>query len=107
MLGFGCGNHALDAPHDPLGENSISRAQYLGVIRCKNVLRAEEHLLVQFLAGPHTSELDLYISTNRESRQANEVSGDIDNADWLSHIKQEDFSSASKCAGLEHKLHGL
>ena len=73
----------------------------------KNILGSEEHFLVKLFAGTHTSELDFDIGSDFQSRQTNEIGGDVDDPDLLAHVEDEHFSTSSKSTRLKHQLNGF
>src|SRR5436309_821804 len=70
----------------------------------ENVLGAEEHLLVELLAGADTAKLDLDVGADAETRQADQVSGDVDDTNRLSHVEKKNLAAAAEGACLEDEL---
>src|SRR3954470_17589598 len=104
MLRFGGTDERLDAPHYTLRKNSVAGAQHLRVIGRQHILSAEEHLLVKLLARSHAREPDLDVGADSQARESDQVGGDVDYPDGLSHVEQEDLTAASERAGLQHQL---
>src|SRR5438105_14409419 len=104
VLGFGRGDHRLDAAHHAVGQNAVTCAEHLGVIGSQNVLGAEEHLLVQFFTGSHARELDLDVGADREAGQPDQIGGDVDNPNRLAHVEEKHLTAATEGPSLEDQL---
>ena len=69
------------------------------------LLMRQKEFLVQLFAGAQTGEDDLDITLHLQSGQANQVVGQIHDADGLAHIKHKDFAALAHHRRLQHQLH--
>src|SRR5450759_580191 len=107
MLRFGGGDHSLNATHDTLGENAVAGTKHFRVNGGENVLGAEEHLLVQLFARSHAGELDLDVGAYCEAGEPDQIGCDIDDANGLTHVEQENLAASPEGASLKHQLYGF
>ena len=82
----------------------IFRAQDFRVHRWGRLFTAEEHLLVQLLAWPRAGESDLDVHVGLESRQLNQVAGEIHDWNGFAHVEAEDFTTTAEHERLQHQL---
>src|SRR6267378_7210993 len=73
----------------------------------EDLLVSEERLLEQALARSYAGVADLDVTPHLKSREADQVRGQVNNADRLAHIEHEDLSAATQGARLQHQLDGL
>ena len=64
-------------------------------------------LLVQALAGTGADDLDLDVLARPQSREADHLPRELDDADGLAHLEHEDLAVVGHRAGLEHEAHGF
>src|SRR2546423_10016519 len=107
MFRLGGGDHCLDASHHTLRQYPVASAKNFRMVGGENILGAEEHLFIELFAGPHSSEPDFDIGSDREAGESDQIGGDIDNSNGLTHVEEENFASATESASLEHQLNGL
>src|SRR5689334_4673072 len=100
MLFLGGSNYGFDSAHHTVGENPVPRAKDFRVISRQHVLGAEEHLLVELLARTHAREFDLNVGADGQTGEANQIGGDVDDADRLAHVEQKYFAAAPERACL-------
>src|SRR6185437_12516012 len=86
---------------------AVPRAEDLGVVRRLGDFVAEEHFLIQLLAGAATGELDLDVVAFAETGETDHVAREVDDAHRLAHVEQEHFPALAEGAGLQHELHGF
>src|SRR6185437_10133919 len=75
------------------------------MVRWNRVLLVKEHLLVQLLARPDASELNVDVLAWLEAAESDEIRGQVDDLDRLAHVQHEDLAAESECAGLKDELH--
>ena len=71
------------------------------------VLKKRAQFFVELLAGAHTGELDPDILIWPQARQQNQVSGQIDDLDRVTHIQDADLAARSDGGGLQDELASL
>jgi len=64
-------------------------------------------LLEEFFAWSEAGDLDLDVLTNLQPGKANHVGRQIDDADRLSHVQEQDFTCVADGAGLDDKPGGF
>ena len=74
---------------------------YLGMMGGLGLLLVVKNFLIELLAFAEAGELDFYAFCPRELYHA---LGKVDNADWGSHVEDEDFASLAHGAGFEDEL---
>src|SRR5438270_11939148 len=77
------------------------------MLRGENILGAEKHLLVKFIAGSHPRKSDLDVSSHGEAGESDQVGGDIHDANGLAHVEKKDLTATTESAGLQYKLYGF
>src|SRR5579862_1573630 len=64
-------------------------------------------LFVKLLARAHTGELDLDVFMRLQTRQQNQVSGEVHDFDRLTHVQDTDLAAVSDDRSLQHELGGF
>lgn len=72
--------------------------------RCSSVV---VEFFLQLFARPRAGEDDLDVTALGETREPDEVAGEVQHADRLAHVEHEDFTTPSRGARLEDQMCGL
>src|SRR6476661_5332362 len=63
--------------------------------------------LRELLSGTQPDELDRNLLIRHESRQPNQVPGDVEHLDLLTHVEHECFTLSCENTSLQYQLHGF
>ena len=85
---------------------AMQGAEHLGVASLNPLLVVEVEFFKEFLSGPQPG-VDDFDFVWFKARQADEISGQIDNFDAHSHIENKNLATRAHGGRLKHKLRGF